>query len=143
MGSINTDSQEPPKTALPIIDFAKWSSSSAPLSDRLNLAKELVSACHQTGFVYLTNHGISPSLLSEAFSWAKRFYALPTEQKMQAGHPDGSTAFRGYCWPGLERGSTVYPGSELVNGDEPKLEEESMDFTVSLSQDSFCPTFRC
>lgn len=91
-----------PEETIPIIDFSLWTSSKASSSDRLVVAQELVAACHDTGFVYLKNHGVSPELLEEAFTWSKKLFDLPKEKKMQAAHPDGSISFRGYAWPGLE-----------------------------------------
>jgi len=93
-------------TRLPIIDFSKWTSESIP-EQRLDVAKELADACHNVGFVFIINHGISPELLDEAFGWSKRLFDLKTEEKMLAPHPDGPTVHRGYSWPGLEKVSQV------------------------------------
>lgn len=97
MGSITESS-----TNLPIIDLSPFVSSTSTPESRLQCAKDLVQACHSTGFVYITNHGISPSLLSEAFSWGKEFFALSEEEKCQASHPPGSNIFRGYSKIGRE-----------------------------------------
>jgi isopenicillin N synthase-like dioxygenase len=91
------------------------------------MAKDLVQACHETGFVYITNHGIPPELLNKAFALSKSFYALPQDQKLQAGHSEGSTAFRGYSWPGLEKASYTYPGAENVDDG---VAGEGIDLTV-------------
>ena len=91
---------------LPVIDFAKWGSGSTP-EERLSTAKELADACHNFGFVFIINHGVSPELLEEAFGWSRRLFDLKYEEKMLAPHPVGPTVHRGYSWPGLEKVSQV------------------------------------
>lgn len=98
---------------IPIIDLAAWITSTDP-SARLFAAQELVLACHTTGFVYLKNYGISHSRVAEAFTWSKKFYALPESQKAQASHPPDSQIFRGYSKLGHE---TVQPiDGEKIEG---------------------------
>ncbi|KAL4862723.1 hypothetical protein BDV12DRAFT_190233 [Aspergillus spectabilis] len=79
---------------IPVVDF-----SSSPE----RVAKELLDACQQTGFVRIINHPLSESALDEAFESAKRLFALPDDDKMKAPHPKGWTILRGYSWPGLEK----------------------------------------
>ena len=104
MGSI-----EEPQTGtgnLPIIDFSNWSSKSTH-EQKYEVGKKLADACHNVGFVYIINHGVSPDLLEEAFTWSKRLFDLKHEQKMLAPHPDGPSVHRGYSYPGLEKVSQV------------------------------------
>jgi isopenicillin N synthase-like dioxygenase len=103
MGSIEKDQA---LLSLPVIDFAKWTSGSTP-EQRLTVAKELSDACHNVGFVFIINHGVSSELLEEAFGWSKRLFDLKIEEKMLAPHPDGPAVHRGYSWPGLEKVSQV------------------------------------
>jgi len=42
---------------IPVIDFAKFRSATSPQEKR-NTAGEIVSAFKQSGFIYLSNHGI-------------------------------------------------------------------------------------
>lgn len=110
-----------------IIDFLSWTSPfNVSHEDRLETARELVKACHTTGFVYITNHGISPELLGEAFAMSKKFFDLPTEEKMLAANA-GAQSFRGYSWPGLEKSAAI--SDEGVN--VPGSTEEVVDFNVS------------
>jgi isopenicillin N synthase-like dioxygenase len=109
MGSIEQLSE----VKLPIIDFANWKADSTP-EQRQGVAKELADACHNVGFVFIINHGISPELLEEAFGWSKRLFDLKTEEKMLAPHPPGPTVHRGYSWPGLEKVSQVISSDEKV-----------------------------
>ncbi len=87
MGSIE---EEQSVLKLPVIDFAKWNPGSTP-EERLSIAKELVDACHNFGLVFIINHGISPELLEQAFGWSRGLFALKSEEKMLAPHPDGLT----------------------------------------------------
>ena len=66
MGSTENDQSV---LKLPVIDFAKWNSGSTP-KERLSTAKKLSDACHNFGFVFIINHGVSPELLEEAFGWS-------------------------------------------------------------------------
>lgn len=109
MGSI----EQPSEVKLPIIDFANWKEGSTP-EQRYAIAKELADACHNVGFVFIINHGISPELLEEVFGWSKRLFDLKTEEKMLAPHPPGPTVHRGYSWPGLEKVSQVISSDEKV-----------------------------
>jgi isopenicillin N synthase-like dioxygenase len=101
---------------IPIIDFAKWPSTNDQV-ERLSLAKSIVSACQQVGFVYIINHGMNPQLLDNAFETTKRLFALSHEAKMQAPHPDGPAVHRGYSYPGLEKVSQ-YAGGEQEVGEQ-------------------------
>ena len=122
MGSL-VDKKSP---SIPVIDFLSWTSPfNVSPEDRLETARELVEACHTTGFVYITNHGISPELLGEAFAMSKKFFGLPTDKKMTAGNA-GSQSFRGYSWPGLENTSAVSDEGTKVPG----TEKEIVDFNV-------------
>ena len=42
---------------------------------------ELVETCHETGFFYLTGHGIDIAQNDGVFSMARRFFALPEEDR--------------------------------------------------------------
>lgn len=99
----------PHMTQIPIIDFSTWTTGDQPLPLRLKVGKDLVEACHNTGFVYIKNHGLSESLLTEAFTWSKKFFSLSEQEKALAAHPPGSEIFRGYSRIGHE---TVPPHEE-------------------------------
>lgn len=64
--------------------------------------EDLLRACHETGFVYLTGHGVPPSRELELFALARRFFALPLEDKRSLAIAN-SAAFRGYTTLGDER----------------------------------------
>ena len=119
MGSVETELSEPEDYSdfeLPIVDFANWKAS-CTLEERFEIGKKLADACHNVGFVYIINHGVSPDLLQEAFDWSKRLFDLKLEEKMLAPHPDGPTVHRGYSYPGLEKVSQVI-SSDLEVGNK-------------------------
>jgi len=117
---------------IPIIDFSKWTGASTS-EERLTVARKLSEACHNFGFVFIINHGISPELLEEAFGWSKRLFNLKTEEKMLAPHPDGPTVHRGYSWPGLEKVSQVV-SDDLEVGEKLR---EVMDCKVRIPNTAF------
>jgi isopenicillin N synthase-like dioxygenase len=91
-----------PLRSIPLIDLSLFTNPSSP-SSRQEVSRSLVQACHETGFVYITNHGIPSSRIDEAFGWARKFYALPDEKKALAKYRDGSQIFRGWNGVGKEQ----------------------------------------
>lgn len=55
----------------------------------------LRDACMRVGFFYIENHGIPNELVHEAFEWRKKFFDLPSEEKMEI-YIDNTPHFRGY-----------------------------------------------
>jgi isopenicillin N synthase-like dioxygenase len=118
------------KTQIPLIDFSSFISPNASPSDRLTVAKELISACHTAGFAYIKNHGLSPSLLKDAFEAAEQFYNLPQNEKMQIKIPEDSKSLHGYSWPGREKASKQ--NNESYQGQEDM--EDVMALNVRYSK---------
>ena len=118
---------------IPLVDFSAWTSENVSPVDRLAVARELVSACHTTGFVYIKNHGIAPELLSRVFAWDKKFHDLPQTQRLQVAVRENS--FIGYTWPGREKASTLY---ENDTEDGLKVVEEDMALNVTPFSDISC-----
>jgi isopenicillin N synthase-like dioxygenase len=87
---------------IPVVDFSVWTKDIEP-NARVKVAKQIVDACREVGFVYIVNHELPDALLDEAFAWSRRFFALSQEDKLKAPHPDGWAVHRGYSWPGLEK----------------------------------------
>lgn len=95
-----------PEPTVPVVDFSPWQAN-ASLDQKKAVAAEIIQACKDVGFVYLTNHAISPHRLEEAFAMSKKLFDLPTEKKKLAPHPPGFAVHRGYSWPGLEKVSNA------------------------------------
>jgi isopenicillin N synthase-like dioxygenase len=113
---------EEPLTQIPLVDFSKWKPGSP--AERREVAEEIVSACRQVGFVCIVNHTITPEAIAEAFAWSKKFFDLSPDEKLQAPHPDGSSIYRGYSWPGLEKVSQV-----ISDRDDPELAKKLRQIT--------------
>ncbi|ODU06174.1 MAG: oxidoreductase [Pseudonocardia sp. SCN 72-86] len=61
----------------------------------------LLAATHDIGFFYLVGHGIAGDVITQAFSEARRFFALPAEEKQRV-EMLRSPHFRGYTRTGGE-----------------------------------------
>ena len=67
------------------------------------LAKSVRKACQNMGFFYVKNHGISQTIIDDAFDAPKKFFSEPIERKMLVSK---DKFHRGY----LPIGTTRYPG---------------------------------
>lgn len=88
---------------IPEIDLAPLSSGAVDQSANDAASTALVDACRRWGFVRLRNHGVSSTLLDEAFTMQAKMFGLPPESKMKAPHPPGFMPHRGYTSPGVEQ----------------------------------------
>src|SRR5260370_30538574 len=66
-------------TELPIIDVSGLTL--AELSERRSVAAKLGSACRETGFFYVANHGIPEAAGGAIFSAGRAFFSLPLAAK--------------------------------------------------------------
>ncbi|KAI9321865.1 hypothetical protein BX666DRAFT_1039177 [Dichotomocladium elegans] len=87
---------------IPILDFSKYCPDDpfASASNELFLA-ELRDVMQRVGFFYIKNHGVAETLQKEALDVAKRFFALPIEEKLKI-EIKNSPHFRGYSRLGSE-----------------------------------------
>lgn len=80
---------KPPKVApLPVIDIGSQRDDEA-------IAAEIRSAALDTGFFYITNHGVSDEVTAAAFAALPRFFALPLEAKERLRRGKGRKGFEG------------------------------------------------
>ena len=92
-----------PATSLPVIDMS---------GELQTVAAEIEAACRDTGFFYVTGHGVPADLLHRLEAVSRAFFQLPTPSKMEIAMPRGGRAWRGY-----------FPlGAELTSG-QPDLKE--------------------
>jgi isopenicillin N synthase-like dioxygenase len=89
----------PRETSLPTLDLSRFHASPA---EREAFIAELRQVLHDHGFFYLKGHGVDPRLIEEVVSTAKRFFALPLEEKLKIEMVK-SPHFRGYNRAGQER----------------------------------------
>ncbi|MDL2409458.1 2-oxoglutarate and iron-dependent oxygenase domain-containing protein [Rhizobium calliandrae] len=88
-----------PSPALPILELSRFYGTS---EDRRAFIAELRGVLHEHGFFYLQNHGVDPNLIGDVMATAKRFFALPLEEKLKIEMVK-SPHFRGYNRAGQER----------------------------------------
>lgn len=80
---------------IPVVDLA-------PLIDGSNVqkvAKEIRWALANAGFMYVRNHGVSKTLVENAFERTRAFFDLPDEEKMKLHISRSGEALRGYIEP--------------------------------------------
>ncbi|KAH9482783.1 2-oxoglutarate-Fe(II) type oxidoreductase ppzD [Psilocybe cubensis] len=114
-----------PEFRIPIIDFAKIRNSSSP-QEKKGTAEEIVSAFKESGFVYLTNHGITPSEVESTFRRSAQFFELPSDVKKNLSWEDPRSN-RGYVAIGRERVTQSANREEIA-----ALREKAPDFKESM-----------
>jgi isopenicillin N synthase-like dioxygenase len=102
----------------PVINLAGFMRGEADALDRV--AAELRQALEKIGFVIVVNHGVPAELTDGIFDEARRFHALPLDQKLKlaTGRGEG-TGFTGY----LASGEYSVKTSEVNDNDQPDLNE--------------------
>lgn len=65
---------------IPVIDIGPLRDGSDPA----RVAAELSRASRTVGFLYVANHGIEPRVIEDARTAARRFFALPLDEKLEA-----------------------------------------------------------
>ncbi|WP_308167706.1 isopenicillin N synthase family dioxygenase [Catellatospora tritici] len=105
-------------SSLPIIDLAQ---------PRATVAHGIRAACRDSGFFYLTGHGVPPELMAQLDQAAREFFELPEPDKMEIAMARGGRAWRGFFpvggeltsgRPDLKEG--LYFGTELPD-DDPRV----------------------
>lgn len=91
-------------STIAVIDLADWLHGDS--KKKHNLAQSINHICHETGFFYIVNHGISETLTNQYFSAMHNFFALDEKHKSKLDKSH-SPHFRG--WEKL--------GSELTNNE--------------------------
>jgi isopenicillin N synthase-like dioxygenase len=111
--------------SLSVIDMAPLFG--ADPSRRAAVAGAIGAACRDSGFFYVTGHGIAPRLIGRLDSASRTFFALPEAEKMEIAMVKGGRAWRGYFPVGGELTSGkpdqkegLYFGSEL-GPDDPRV----------------------
>jgi isopenicillin N synthase-like dioxygenase len=103
--------------SLPVIDLSEPMTAKAAAIER---------ACRDSGFFYVTGHGVPPSLVARLDAAAREFFALPDAVKMEIAMERGGRAWRGFFPVGAEltagrpdRKEGVYFGTEDPHADRP------------------------
>ena len=83
---------------IPVIDFTAFTNGDT--ITRQNIIKQIYQACHEIGFMYLQNSGISKDLIRQVFTYSKSFFNLPLEVKQKQAWSD---EFNNTGYIGIER----------------------------------------
>ena len=97
----------------------------------------LREVCHTIGFFYVASHGVDDSACDGAIDAARRFFALPADEKAKIDNRN-SPAFRGYIRLGAENTAGLPDYREQI---EFGVEAEALD-AASLA-DPDVPPYRC
>jgi isopenicillin N synthase-like dioxygenase len=112
-------------TALPVVDVSELVGTPGPVPERV--AREIGAACRDSGFFYVTGHGVAPDLLARLDSASREFFRLPEAAKLEIAMARGGPAWRGFFpvggeltagRPDLKEG--LYFGAELGD-DDPRV----------------------
>ena len=105
---------------IPIIDI---SALVCGADERHGVAARIGRACRDSGFFYITGHGVDEALPLRLTEASRRFFAQPVEKKLEISMAYGGRAWRGY-----------FPvGGELTSG-KPDL-KEGIYFGAELGAD--------
>ncbi|MEH1940714.1 MAG: 2-oxoglutarate and iron-dependent oxygenase domain-containing protein [Nostoc sp.] len=83
---------------IPVIDLTAFTNGNT--ITRQTVIKQIYQACHEIGFIYLYNSGISKDLIRQVFAHSKYFFNLPLEVKQKQAWSD---EFSNTGYVGLER----------------------------------------
>ena len=107
---------------LPVIDVSPLLEP-APPGRMADVARRIEAACRDSGFFYMTGHGVPRELLDRLDAASRDFFRLPLDAKMESAMERGGRAWRGF-----------FPvGAELTSG-QPDL-KEGLYFGAELPDD--------
>lgn len=106
--------------ALPVIDMEALFEAGRE-RDQTRIAAQIRNACRESGFFYVSGHGVGDEVIASLEAASRRFFSLPSEDKMQVRMARGGAAWRGF-----------FPvGGELTSG-RPDI-KEGLYFGTELS----------
>ena len=117
----------PQKLSLPLIDVGPLLSGAPSSLSVSSCANEIDSACRESGFFRITNHGVSADLRQRLDKLSREFFALDNSLKAKCAMPLAGSAWRGWFGVGDELTSGVpdrkeglYIGQQLP-ADDPRV----------------------
>ncbi|KAF8812300.1 Clavaminate synthase-like protein [Phlegmacium glaucopus] len=116
--------------SIPIVDFSGFREATS-LERKRKVATEIVSAFKDSGFVYLSGHGITSATIQKTFEKSAAFFSLPSDTKQRLKWED-PRANRGYVEIGRERVTQSADPEEIA-----ALREKAPDFkeTMEMGRD--------
>ncbi|HYO54242.1 isopenicillin N synthase family dioxygenase [Archangium sp.] len=144
---------------VPLIDVRALVEPSSSVAARRAAAARIGAACRESGFFYVTGHGVDEGLQAHLEDLSRRFFALPLEDKMAIRMARGGPAWRGYFPVGGEltsgrpdrkeglyfgaelgpehprvRAGTPLHGPNLFPSEPPGLREAVLDYMAALTR---------
>jgi isopenicillin N synthase-like dioxygenase len=98
--------------SLPIIDLSESFTGEA---GRRAVAAQIRKAVCDTGFLYVSHHGVDPQIVARTFAETKRFLALPLERKQLTPRAKGKRGYEGL--EGQATGVYMRPEGVPIVGD--------------------------
>jgi len=96
---------------IPLIDFSKFQAGSP--AEKKSTATEIVSAFKESGFIYLTGHGIPARTIENAFTKSAALFRMPMDVKETLKWEDPRSN-RGYVKVGRERVTQSTDAAEIA-----------------------------
>ena len=84
---------------IPVLDFSPFFTGPA---GRQRVGSEVFKAAHETGFMYLKGHGITPKRVSEAFGLAQGFFRLSQDSKERHLRTAGNFGYQALAQEALD-----------------------------------------
>jgi len=113
---------------VPVIDVNPLRAGGPRSDATARVARAIDAACRDTGFFCITGHGVDPAVLASLDRAARRFFALPAEDKALSAMARAGRAWRGWFPLGGELTSGrpdqkegLYFGEELP-ADDPRVQ---------------------
>jgi hypothetical protein len=107
---------------IPIVDFGAFLKGGE--KEKKKTANEVLEGFTSCGFIYLSNTNLPRDSVSNVFSWSKRFFELPPEEKLKLAW-ETPESNRGYVAPGREKVSRLLDAAEIekIRAAAPDLKE--------------------
>ncbi|KAE9968311.1 hypothetical protein Vi05172_g2153 [Venturia inaequalis] len=122
----NQYAREQSNFQIPLVDFSKYLHGTA--EEKTQCVSEIMKGFTTSGFLYLTNSGLSPK---PAYEWSEKYFALPTAEKTK--HPNNNSAEnRGYSGLGIEKVTNLDLGAGGNKESVRKLRASLPDIKESL-----------
>lgn len=99
---------------IPVIDYGPMFAGEKGALERV--AAQLRHACEVVGFFYVKNHGVSEELVARTFDNARRFHALPLEEKLKLKLDQNNVGY-------LALNSSVQAASKVHKATKPNQNE--------------------
>jgi isopenicillin N synthase-like dioxygenase len=119
---MSTLASSPHSNTSQVIDFSLFLHGTS--SQRQEAAASILHGFQTAGFIYLSNHTISPTTLSTVFATSAKFFTRPLDEKLALGWTTPA-ANRGYVAHGREKTTTLTSKDEVekLRGAAPDLKE--------------------